>query len=112
MDNCASTVQVEKSDIYHVSAQTGSCSCSSSNSLEAECSACLNRDTEKFNDNSAEVNTRLISYLFNNTTRADDGRLVMPLLWDDNVKHLLASNYSLCKSVLNSNLKLIKNVYC
>ena len=38
------------------------------------------------------------------TTRDETGRLIMPLLWDSRTSHLLGSNFSLCKNILNSSL--------
>lgn len=82
----------------------------SSRSLEEECSLCLNKDSQTFSEGSVEINTELVRYLLSNTLRSSDGRLIMPLLWNGKVKHLLANNFKLARSILNSNLKkLLKN---
>ena len=81
-----------------------------SESLDRECSGYLNKDISPFNESLDEVNLKLVQFLLSNTVRAPDGRLIMPLLWNGKVKHLLARNYNLAKSVLSSNFKkLSKN---
>ena len=57
----------------------------------------------------SELDLKLIDDCLQNTTRKDDGRLVMPLMWRSEVSHLLGQNYNLSKSILFSNLKRIQN---
>ena len=53
---------------------------------------------------------KLVRYLLNNTQRIEEGRLVMPLLWNGRVSHLLGENTNSAKQILKSNLKkLSKN---
>ena len=59
--------------------------------------------------NENESDSRISKYVLENTCRAEDGRLMMPLLWKDNMAHLLASNFNLSKKVLKSNLKRLQN---
>ena len=37
----------------------------------------------------------LAKYVLENTERSSDGRLIMPLMWNENVSHLLSKNYNL-----------------
>ena len=42
---------------------------------------------------------------------SDDGRLVVPILWNDKSSHMLAKNFKLAKNILLNNLKKFKNNY-
>ena len=64
---------------------------------------------ETTNEVSTNESSELVSYVISNTSRMKDGRLVMPLTWNENVKHLLGQNYSLSKQILLSNLRKYKN---
>ena len=75
--------------------------------LEDTCSYHLNKETE-VTENNTELHINQIRYLLDNSTRADDGRLIFPLLWNSDVKHFLAKNFNLAKSVLASTLKKLK----
>ena len=77
--------------------------------LSKSCVECLNIDDTVYNDESIEHNDRLVRYLLDTCTRNKDGRVIMPLLWNDRVKHLLACNFNLAKSILYSNLKKLKD---
>ena len=70
-----------------------------------------NEDNSKFfkDDSSTEINKILVDFVLRNTKRNEEGRLVMPLLWHSEVSHLLGQNYDLAKSILNSNLRKLKN---
>ena len=57
----------------------------------------------KADDVTSEQNFKLIQYVLDNTTRDKDGRLVMPLLWRNEVAHLLGKNFQLAKNILISN---------
>ena len=63
-------------------------------------------------DNSVEcheINERLIKYVYENTSRDVDGRLVMPLMWHPKVSHLLGTNYYLSNAILKSFLNKLNN---
>lgn len=75
-----------------------------SDSLNDECSLCLDESTNDNNETS-EVDDKLIIYMVDNIVRKEDGRLEVPLLWNGRVNHLLGNNYNLAKCVLQSNLK-------
>ena len=42
------------------------------------------------------------------TRRDENGRLVMPILWDKRTSHLLGSNFTLCKKILNSTVSKLR----
>ena len=50
-----------------------------------------------------------ISTVIDNIERADDGRLIVPILWNERNSHMLANNFNLSKNILMSNLKKYKN---
>ena len=78
--------------------------------LERECSYYLHKDSTDLDGESTEHNKKLVRYLLNNTQRDEEGRLVMPLLWNGRVSHLLGKKTNLAKQILKSNLKkLSKN---
>lgn len=61
-------------------------------------------------ESSTELNGKLIKFVLAETTRTQDGRLIMPLTWRGEVSHKLARNLDLSKCILSSNLrKLQKN---
>lgn len=53
-------------------------------------------------------NEKLINYVLNNSARQDDGRVVMPLMWNKEVVHLLSQNFHLAKQILMSSLRKLK----
>ena len=70
----------------------------------------LNYEQSNAEDSSSEVNEQLVKFALNQTVYTEEGRLSMPLLWNNKVAHLLGRNYNLAKAVLQSNLgKLKKN---
>lgn len=60
-------------------------------------SDCLNYENRLFNETSVEIDDKSVAFLLNNIRRNDEGRLVMPLLWNHKVAHLLGKNQSLKK---------------
>ena len=79
------------------------------NILESQCSNSLKYDTEIYNEKTIEVNNELIKFVLNNTSRNQEGRLVIPLLWKHDISQFLGTNYKLSKQILNSNFKKYKN---
>ena len=80
-----------------------------SETLEQECCRHLHKDDIVENEDS-EINQKLVDYALDNTKRNDDGRLIMPLLWNGRASHLLANNMNLAKTILDSNKrKLVRN---
>ena len=57
--------------------------------LEQSCSNMLDYDKESFSEDNVESNQKIINYVLNNTTYNNEGRLVMPLIWNNKVDHLL-----------------------
>ena len=78
--------------------------------LEYECDRATFHDNVIYDDDeSSELNKKLIKFVFDETSRDESGRLQMPLLWRTEVAHLLGVNFELSKSILNSNLKKLQN---
>ncbi|XP_068226421.1 uncharacterized protein [Palaemon carinicauda] len=73
--------------------------------LSEQCSQILNYDKTLYNESCVENDVHLINYVLNSVTRSDDGRLVLPILWNKKVSHLLGKNQTLSKLVLKSNFK-------
>ena len=51
----------------------------------------------------------IISNVLNSTARSNEGRLVMPVMWNSEVSHMLGNNFALSRNILRSNLKKFKN---
>ena len=75
--------------------------------LNDTCKIYTNYDTSP-NVNHSELNSKLVKFALDNTTRDDEGRLTMPLLWNPKVSHLLGKNFNLSKQILLSNLRRYK----
>lgn len=65
----------------------------------------LCRDTQTYNEDSTEINNKLVTIVLNETKRAEDGRLIVPLAWRANVSSSLATNAGLAEKILKSNEK-------
>ena len=65
-------------------------------------------DNETYIDDRKECNDLAIKFVLDNTRQLQDGRLEMPLIWDDKVAHLLGRNYKLSRSVLRTNLRRLQ----
>ena len=65
----------------------------------------LNYDECLYNDTSIESHEKLIEFVLDSATRNEEGRLVMPLLWNNKVSHLLGNKQCLAKIILKSNLR-------
>lgn len=59
-------------------------------------------DTETFE------NKKIVANVLDNTTRSEDGRLIMPLMWNESVKPFLSQNLSLARQILLANLRKLK----
>lgn len=73
--------------------------------LNSKSDEVLNRETQLYDEDDTEINHQLINMVLNETTRAEDGRLIMPLTWKAKVSSSLASNLGLAKKVLKANEK-------
>ena len=58
---------------------------------------------------SDNLNQELVDFAMSNAERAEDGRLILPLLWNGQVSHLLGSNRGLAEKILKSNFKKLKH---
>ena len=73
--------------------------------LENECSKFTHYDREIYNDESIELHDTLIDYTLKTLSRTDDGRIVVPLLWNGKVSNHLSKNQYLSEVILKSNLR-------
>lgn len=64
-------------------------------------------DSNNYPDNNVE-NDSLNKFVLKSTTRANNGRLTAPLLWNEKMSHNLGTNFNLSKAVLHSNLNRLK----
>jgi hypothetical protein len=75
--------------------------------LDDECMKLLDYDTiEDYEIN--ETNLKLVDYVMAKTSRDQNGRLIMPLLWNDKIHHLLGRNLELSRQILSSNFKKLR----
>ena len=81
----------------------------SDDALASKCKYYTNYDDLNYQENSVELNDKLVNYVLNNTVLENDGRLRMPLLWNPKVAHKLSCNFNLSKSILHSVYNKIKN---
>ena len=65
-------------------------------------------DTEFYEEENSQLNKQLVTFCLDLTTRGEDGRLIMPLLWNAKSSHCLGKNLNLAKVILNSNLKKLQ----
>ena len=68
---------------------------------------CLDEDIREEGDES-ETNMEIVDYILQNTSRDNDGRLIMPLSWNTKNCHMLSRNYNLCNQILNSTYKKLQ----
>ena len=54
---------------------------------------------------SDDINEKIVSDILTNVDRTPEGRLIMPLPWNDECKERLGTNFNLSKKILNSNRK-------
>ena len=52
-----------------------------------------------------DLNMKLANYTLDNVKRKEDGRLIIPLMWNPSIKHRLSPNYQLAKCMLKSTFK-------
>ena len=56
--------------------------------------------SEHDNPEETDTNLKLIDYIMESAERDDNGRMIMPILWNSKTCHLLSKNYHLAKSIL------------
>ena len=76
--------------------------------LEVECRNYYNYDHNIYNDQTKELDGKLVDFTLKNISREDDGRIQVPLLWNGEVSHLLSHNEQIAKIILKSNLKKLR----
>ena len=72
--------------------------------LNEECSKLLQYDDFEYNENSVNSDDKLVKFVLDSATRNKEGRLILPLLWN-NASHLLGKNQNLAKQILKSNFR-------
>ena len=73
--------------------------------LHEQCFQVLNYEPSQLNETSVEIDDKLVKYVLDSASRTEDGRLVLPLLWNHKVSHLLGKNQNLARQILKSNFK-------
>ena len=76
--------------------------------LEEESKFFTQYEENETQDSPHEINQKLIEYTLSSTYQNEEGRLVMPLMWNSKVAHLLGSNKELAVAVLKSNLNKLR----
>lgn len=66
-------------------------------------------DTHDYTSLDTDQNEELFHFVIDNMKRDEDGRIIVPALWNEGVKHLLPNNYRLASSILRSVLNKYKN---
>ena len=104
--NCAMYI---KDDKLYQTGMEGKISCdnlqeAAEDVLDSQCSMYLGTDSSGVESN-VELNNKLANHVYDNTSRTEDGRLIMPLMWNSSVQHLLGNNENLSKQILKSNYK-------
>lgn len=78
--------------------------------LNRSCIEHTNYDNLSYDQETSDTNRKLINWALDSVERSPDGRIILPLLWNSNSKHLLGQNRNLAMAILKSNYKkLIKN---
>ena len=76
--------------------------------LESECKFYLNYEYSVSGEEENELNTKLVNFTHRNLSSLQDGRLVVPLLWNGSVSQYLSNNENLAKAILKSNYKKLQ----
>ena len=91
--------QIEESEIVKATEAT----------LEENCDTYLNLEKDVPEKLMSDLNVELCDFMLKNAVRDDQsGRLVMPLPWNPQVKHLIDDSFHLAKQVLDHNVKKLK----
>ena len=70
--------------------------------LNKYCHELLNIDVNYINEDAISSQVEVIDFALSKTQRDETGRLVMPILWDENNSSHLANNFFLSKQILES----------
>ena len=77
--------------------------------LNYKLNQCLDYDETISEGNLKEIDEQCVQYALENIEVSSDGRICVPILWDNRVAHSLSDNYKLAFKVLESNLGKYKN---
>ena len=61
-----------------------------------------------YSENMSEIDQTLVKYALESINRGEDGRIFMPIFWNEKVCHLLGRNRKLAESILRSNFQKFK----
>ena len=75
--------------------------------LDLICTFVINYDNIK-DDQFDEESKNLIENSLNNVSTSDDGRVILPLLWNKQTCNYLPENFSLSKRILDATLRNIR----
>ena len=76
--------------------------------LESECKQFLNYDQNVYSEDVNNVNQELTEFALSKIHRNQDGRLVVPLLWNGKVSSYLSKSENLARAVLKANFKKLQ----
>ena len=76
--------------------------------LAEQCKNTLNICDHMNDEVETETNVKLVNFVLDNTTYDGEGRLVMPLTWNNKNSHLLSQNYALSHKLLQTNLEKLR----
>lgn len=65
-------------------------------------------DSHHYKEDTSVLNDQLISYTLGKIERNDEGRIIVPLLWNGSVAHHLSKNEGLAKAVLSTTGKKLR----
>jgi hypothetical protein len=68
--------------------------------LKLQCNKFLSCD-DYIDGQTDEVNQTIVKYVLDNTFRTSDGKLVMPLIWREDLSQFLSNNANLAKRILS-----------
>ena len=77
--------------------------------MQELCDDVLQYDKIIYNEDSIEVNNKVVTYVLDNSERGADGRLIMSLPWREDAASHMGNNFYLSKQILNHTLKRIQN---
>ena len=76
--------------------------------LDTESKQTLNISPDYTDENDTDTNMQLIDFVLKKSIYDTDGRLKMPLLWNNKCAHLLSRNYHLASKLLKSNFEKLR----
>lgn len=78
--------------------------------LYQKCNKLLNYEEYSATSLTSDENLSMINKVLSTIERDEEGRLIVPILWNEKTSHALGDNFNLAKTILNSNYqKLLKS---